>query len=192
MKDLIWKVSPTGKDGSSIVLPEQVEMIEKENYTEGSDKFFEDELSAYKNALDIQNNVVNDLTGTFNTVDDLNKQSMLLGTLLSVSLMNMSKVKGNKALSNLEVWISFFNKVIGVALGNVDTKDMETFQDIVSVDDVKSYLVQWFITYISRFCKSMPDDKTQKFVAESIVSTVDSCFEAIVKSDINNELKKNN
>jgi hypothetical protein len=189
-EELVWKVNPQGVNGSSIVIPEQVSIIEKENYEGNTDKFFESKEDALEYALEIQNNVVNDLTGSFNDVDKLNQQSMLLGTLLSVSLMNMAKVKGNESLSNMEVWINFFNKVLGLALGNIDTKNIEDFQDVVSIDDIKSYLFQWIIVYLSRFCKSTPTEEVQREVAEMIMDMVQKSYEKIVESNINNELKE--
>ena len=189
-EELVWKVNPRGVNDSSIVMPELVSVIEKENYDGNTDKFFESKEEALEYALEVQNNVVNDLTGTFNDVDKLNQQSMLLGTLLSVSLTNMAKVKGNESLANMEVWINFFNKVLGLALGNIDTKNIEDFQDVVSIDDIKSYLFQWIIVYLSRFCKSTPTEEVQKEVAEMIMDMVQKSYEKIVESNINNELKE--
>ena len=189
-EELVWKVNPRGVNDSSIVMPELVSVIEKENYDGNTDKFFESKEKALEYALEVQNNVVNDLTGTFNDVDKLNQQSMLLGTLLSVSLTNMAKVKGNESLANMEVWINFFNKVLGLALGNIDTKNIEDFQDVVSIDDIKSYLFQWIIVYLSRFCKSTPTEEVQKEVAEMIMDMVQKSYEKIVESNINNELKE--
>lgn len=188
-EELVWKVNPHGVNGTAIVIPEQVSPIEKENYDGDKDKFFESELDALKYALEIQNNVVNDLTGSFEDLEKLNQQAMLLGTLLSVSFMNIAKVKGNESLSDLSVWVNFFNKVLALGLGNIDTKTMDTFEDVVSVEDIKSYIFQWIIMYLSRFCKTQPSQDVQKEVAEMVMGTVQKCYELIVESNIKNELK---
>lgn len=185
----IWKVCQSGLNGTAIVLPELVDIIEKENSDGIVNTFHDNELDAYKKALEVQNNVVNDLTGTFESETELNKQATLLGTLLAVSLMNMAKTKGNHNLANMEIWMNFFNQVLGVALGNIETMSVEKFQEIVSPKDIKEYLVKWIIVYISGFCKHTPSNEVQKEVAESIVSVVDKCYELITKSNIEQELK---
>lgn len=186
----VWKVSQAGVNGTAIVIPELVDIIEKENSSGGVESFYDTELDAYKKALEIQNKIVNDLSGTIESEDEFNVQGTLLGSLLAVSLMNLSKIKGNESLANLEIWMNFFNNVLGVALGNIETKSVQDFQKIVSIKDIKEYITKWMIVYISNFCKHMPKSSVQKEVGELIVSTVDKCHELITKSDIEREIEE--
>lgn len=187
-KEFCWKVAPTGFEGTAKIVPEKVSIIEKENYTGETDKFFDEEINALKFALECQNNVVHDLTGSFEGEEDLNKQIMLLGTLSAVSCMNLSKIKGKENLAKMEIWVEFFNKAIATALGNIDTKDMDSFTDVTNANEIKTYLMQWVIAYLSRFCKSMPPIETQKYVAELIKDAVEKSYNAIIEGNIKNEL----
>lgn len=181
-----WKVNA----GETFVKVEEVNKAEKEDVP--NVEYFDTELEAYKAALAVQNNVVNDLMGECSDQESSERQVIIISTILAVSLTNLARVLGNERLKDPQVWIEFANKVCAMAIGNAHTKDSKDFIEPINEEEMKVYLSSWFFMYLSRFCKYPVSQDKQDFIVNLVSETFDKCYETIFESNIENELKEGN
>lgn len=192
--DTIYKVDITGhSDSSATLLVEPSTKQEKEINQNNNIKFFEDELEAYKFSVNVLNNIVSDLVDPQVSEDNILKQLNLLKMMIVSSTISLAELKGNSRLAlNYDVWDSFYDKAISLAIGNIITKDISgEFKDFYQINDVKDYIVQWFLAYISTTIKHpLTDEKAveiKNLVSETVNKTVNLILENNIEKEINNE-----
>lgn len=192
--DTIYKVDITGhSDSSATLLVEPSTKQEKEINQNNNIKFFEDELEAYKFSVNVLNNIVSDLVDPQVSEDNILKQLNLLKMMIVSSTISLAELKGNSRLAlNYDVWDSFYDKAISLAVGNIITKDISgEFKDFYQINDVKDYIVQWFLAYISTTIKHpLTDEKAveiKNLVSETVNKTVNLILENNIEKEINNE-----
>lgn len=186
----VFRVKDSGINGTAKIEVEKVNELERSSDKQSGVHYFDSELDAYKHALEVQNNVVNDLTGEFDSDEETGKQISLLTTLLAVSTANLAKVKGNERLMDIQVWINYYNRMVSGAMGNVDTTD-KPLDPALKDEEVKQYVVQWLLAYMGRFCAGELTEKQQKEIVDKAVSSVDEIYSLILGANVCNELANN-
>lgn len=185
----MWKtVIDNGK--SFNVSVEEANEAEVDSLQEGM-KIFDNELDAYKYALNYQKEILNDLTNNCDDEEECNKQLILLTSLMACSTTNLAKIKGNERLASIEIWDSFYKKAVAMASGNIDTKSPDEFKDVLKPDEIRYYICQWMLAYLDRFSKCKLPEDAVKTITDNVIKCVNDCYNLIfgenVKAEISNK-----